>query len=287
MSEFAAGNVTALFFYDIMRLDEKLLLNALRERARVEPVHTARLPLPLGGEPPWQADIAVARGVSHAAAFYSAVAAESWGLPVVNPARGLAVARDKAWSQAVLARHGIPTPRAMVAVDPEALPEAASALGYPVVVKPLKGSWGRLVNLARDEVEARALAEHKAYLPEGLKGSVVQEYIRKPGRDLRVFCIGDTVPAGIYRIHSGLATNVAQGARAEPVKITGEIEDLAVRSCRALGLEIGGVDLIEDPGRGLLVLEVNPTPEFKTTQRVTGVDVAGLMAEHIVSLARR
>jgi len=287
VSEFAGGNTTVLFFYDIMRLDEKLLLNALRERARVEPVHTARLPLPIGGEPPWKADIAVARGVSHAAAFYSAVAAESWGLPVVNPARGLAVARDKAWSQAVLAAHGIPTPRGVIAVDPEALPEAAAMVGYPAVVKPLRGSWGRLVNLVRDEAEARALAEHKAYLPEGLKGSVVQEYVRKPGRDLRVFCIGDSVPAGIYRIHSGLATNVAQGARAEPAEITGEIEDLAVRSCRALGLEVGGVDLIEDPGRGLLVLEVNPTPEFKSTQAATGVDVAGLIAEHVVSLARR
>ena len=100
--------------------------------------------------------------------------------------------------------------------------------------------------------------------------------------------MGGSVTAGIYRVlEGGTATNIAQGARAEPVKVTSEIEELVARSCEVLGVEVGGVDLIEDPERGLLVLEVNPTPEFKETQRVTGVDVAGIVAGYLVSQARR
>ena len=141
--------------------------------------------------------------------------------------------------------------------------------------------------MARDEEEARAIMEHREYLGPSYRVSLVQEYINKPGRDIRAFCVGDDVPAGIYRVGRHWITNIARGARAEPLKITDDIRDLVLRSCEALGVEVGGVDIVESPEGGLLVLEVNAVPEFKTTIVVTGVDVAARIADYVLDAARR
>ncbi len=280
--------VTVVFFYDIMRAEEKMLLEKLRERGGVEVVHTTSTPLRIG-EPPVEADSALARGVSGTAAFYASVVAESWGLPVVNPSRGMAIARDKAWSQAVLAASGVPTPNGSIVVDARIIPEAVKLHGYPAVVKPVRGSWGRLVSIVRDEIEAYTVSEHRQYMAsDAFKTNVVQEYIRKPDRDARLFCVDGRIVAAIYRIGGGfVATNIAQGAKAEPLKPPADMEEIAVKACTAMGLDVGGVDVIEDPEKGYMVLEVNPSPEFKTTVRVTGVDVPGLIADVVVSKARR
>lgn len=276
-----------LVFYDIVREDEKLLISRLKERSRVELLHTGRANLPLGGRPPFDVDVAVVRGISFNTSYYSATASESWGVRTINSSEALAKSRDKAWSLSLFARHRIPFPETLLALSPDSLEPAAKSLGYPVVVKPVRGSWGRLVVLARDEEEARTIAEHRSYMGDSYRVALVQRLVRKPGRDLRVFCVGDTVPAGIYRVGSHWITNVARGARAEALRVDGEIEDLTLRSCRALGVEIGGVDIVEDPELGYQVLEVNAIPEFKTTVKVTGVDMPGIIADYIVSQARR
>lgn len=153
--------------------------------------------------------------------------------------------------------------------------------------KPARGSWGKLVSLLRDEGEASLLAGALDYVQGDLKLGLVQEYVEKPGRDIRSFCIDDTVPAAIYRYASSLTTNMAAGGKAAPAPVTGELEDLTLKACEAVGVEVGGVDVVESPDRGLLVLEVNPSTEFKNTVKVTGVNVAALIAEHAVSRARR
>lgn len=274
------------FFYDILREDEKLLLARLRERASVDAIHASRVVMAIGSGGP-DADLGVVRGVSFSTSLYSALVAESWGLHVVNSAESLVKSRDKVWSLSIFSRVGIPFPESLVSMSPESLTEASGRLGYPVVVKPVRGSWGRLVSLARDEEEARMIAEHRAYMGENYRVGLVQRLVEKPGRDLRVFCVGGEVPAGIYRVGSHWITNIARGARAEPLKPSPEVEDLALRACRALGVEVGGVDIVEDPSRGYLVLEVNAVPEFKTTIKVTGVDLASIIADYLVGRARR
>jgi [lysine-biosynthesis-protein LysW]--L-2-aminoadipate ligase len=181
----------------------------------------------------------------------------------------------------------VPVPETLLAYGLESTVKAASLLGYPVVVKPVQGSWGRLLALARDEEELRAIVEHREYMGALYRVQYVQEYVRKPGRDIRATCIGDSVPAAIYRVSGSWITNTARGGRAEPARVTPEMEDLTLRACKALGVEVGGVDIVEHPEKGLLVLEVNAVPEYKNVMRVTGVDVAREIAEYLYGEAKR
>ena len=282
------GGPIVLFVYDILREDEKLLLKALSNVARVSPLHVPSTPLPIGSKEGFEADIALARGVSGRTALYGAIAAESWGIRSINSSRGIMAASDKAYTHMQLSRRRVPQPRSLVSTDPQSIPRAVVEAGLPAVVKPVRGSWGRLVSLVRDEREAEIVAEHRAYLGVELRPSIVQVYVEKPGRDIRTFCVGGEVPAGIYRVAGGgVATNIARGAKASPARIDSELEDLTIRSCEAVDVEVGGVDIVEDVNNGYMVLEVNPVPEFKTTQRVTGVDMAGIIAGYVVQAARR
>ncbi len=157
------------------------------------------------------------------------------------------------------------------------------------MVKPVSGSWGRMVAVARDEEELRALLDHRSYLP-GVDSRVflIQEFVRKPGRDIRVFVVGGEVCAAIYRVSDDWITNTARGAKAVPVNnIDRELEEVAVKAAEAVGAEVAGVDILEDPGRGYLVSEVNPVPEFKNTVRATGVALHQRIAEYVISVARR
>jgi [lysine-biosynthesis-protein LysW]--L-2-aminoadipate ligase len=136
---------------------------------------------------------------------------------------------------------------------------------------------------------AKALLEHEEALGDGLhRIHYVQEYVDKPSRDLRVVVVGGRVVAAIYRYApSGeWRTNVAMGGRAEPCRLSVEAEDLALRACEALSVEVAGVDLMEG-GRGLVVNEVNPTVEFKGASQATGVDVAGAIVEYLMEAAKR
>lgn len=271
--------------YDVARLDEKMLIKELGERARLQLIHVPSSVLEIGRGP--GVDVALERCVSHYNAVSSAAAAESWGAATVNTAESIAVSADKALTQSLLHRAGIPTPRTMLAYSVESAVRAAGELGLPVVLKPVMGSWGRLAALASDVEAVRAIAEHREYLGGPNRVHYVQEYVRKPGRDIRVMCVGGEAPAAIYRVSRHWITNTARGGRAEPARVDGELEDLAVRSCEAVGVEVGGVDVVEDPERGYLVLEVNAVPEFKNIVRVTGVNVPGLIAEYVLSKARR
>lgn len=276
---------TILFLYDVLRLDERMLLEKLRERFRVKPLYLPSSTLEIGGSR--EADIAVQRSVSYYRALTSSAVVESWGVPVVNSTHSIALSEDKVWSLSLLASNGIPVPRTVIAYTIEEALRAADAIGYPIVMKPFMGSWGRLAALARDDETLASLAEHREALGGPYRVHYLQEYIEKPNRDLRVMCIGDEVPVAIARVSSSWITNTARGGRAEPHSIDPELEDLVARSCRILGVEVGGVDVAEDPRWGYVVLEVNAVPEYKNIVRVTGVDVPGLIASYLYDRARR
>ncbi|MCD6323888.1 MAG: lysine biosynthesis protein LysX [Desulfurococcales archaeon] len=280
--------VQVAVLHDIVRLEEKLLFNAfLNLGASLRRIYVKSSPIPLfrGG---LSADVALQRCLSHTAAIESTFGLEASGIPVINSSFTLNTCLDKAWTASLLAKEGIPQPKSFVVFSLEAALKVASELTYPVVVKPLSGSWGALVSLARDEEELRTIIEHRMRLPgKESKAHFIQEFVRKPGRDIRVTVVGDEVVAAIYRKSRHWITNTARGGVAEAFKPGDEVVELSLKVREVVGGDVLGVDLFEDPERGYLVNEVNAVPEFKNVQRVTGVDVASAIAKHVVEVAKK
>jgi len=285
--------VSLALLYEVVRWEESAIIEeAKRLGLKVVPVHLHNISLALGEKWPEldvDVDIALQRAISHAVALNSAIVFESLGVRVVNSSYSLAVSMNKLWTLKLLAERGVPIPRTAVAFSEEGCFKAAEALGFPLVVKPIDGSWGRLIAMARDGEELRAIVEHRSYIPvPTMKVHMLQEFVRKPGRDIRVFVIGDEVPAAIYRVNERhWITNTARGGRAEPLRVTDELRELALRAAKAVGGEVLGVDIFEHPERGYIVNEINAVPEFKNTVVATGVPIHRLILDYLVSVAKR
>lgn len=264
--------------YDRLREEERLLFDAF-ERVGVPctPLYAATIAIELGAAAPavvLQRCVSQWRGLSLARAYQAA------GSVVLNRPEVMEVCGDKLATSAALVRHGVPTPRTSVAVDRDAALAEAERLGYPVVIKPLVGSWGRLVARLGSRAAAEALLEYKEVLggPEH-KVHYLQEYIDKPGRDIRAFVIGDEVVAAIYRTSDDWITNTARGGVASNCPLTEDLVAVTLGAARAVGGGILAIDLVES-ARGLLVIEVNHTMEFRNSITTTGVDIPGLIARH-------
>jgi [lysine-biosynthesis-protein LysW]--L-2-aminoadipate ligase len=283
--------VGAVMLYDRLRWEEKELMKAAGSRGlELKPVDAKPLYISPSHElARSMGPLALQRCISHYRGLYLSAVLEACGVRVVNPFKATHLCGDKLLTSLALYRAGIPTPRFAVAFTAEAALKAMEGLGMPAVLKPLVGSHGRLVSMVDDLSLAKALLEHEEALGDGLhRIHYVQEYVDKPSRDLRVVVVGGRVVAAIYRYApSGeWRTNVAMGGRAEPCRLSVEAEDLALRACEALSVEVAGVDLMEG-GRGLVVNEVNPTVEFKGASQATGVDVAGAIVEYLMEAAKR
>src|SRR5262249_19510434 len=177
----------------------------------------------------------LAREISQPRALSAAGLLEPAGVPTVTPAEVIATCGDKLLTTAALERAGVRTPRTAVALAPEAGLAAIERLGFPVVVKPLTGSWGRLAAVIRDPETARTVLEHRAALPSPQQHVVyVQELIDKPERDIRVIVIGGEVLGAIYRRSTDWRANVARGAVAEPCPLTAELVSMAVAAAAAV-----------------------------------------------------
>jgi [lysine-biosynthesis-protein LysW]--L-2-aminoadipate ligase len=173
-----------------------------------------------------------------------------------------------------------------IAFTPEAALDAIEELGYPVVMKPTVGSWGRLLAKINDRDAAEAILEHKETLGS-YQHSVyyIQEYIDKPGRDIRAMVVGDQTVCAIYRTAEHWITNTARGGQGENCPVTPELNDLCVAAANAVGGGVLAVDVLEDPHHGYLVNEVNHTMEFHTLAPMTGVDVPGIMVDYAIAVA--
>ncbi|MDM7275280.1 MAG: lysine biosynthesis protein LysX [Thermoprotei archaeon] len=274
--------------YDIARWEERALLEASRKLSvNMTPLHVKSKVFPVEGLRE-NADIGLQRSLSHALALSSTVLFESSGLRVVNTSKAISLAQDKLWTLTLLSKAGIPTPKTVVAFSEQSAMEAAKMIGYPVVVKPVNGSWGKLVSLVEDDETLRVILEHKAFISNPqFKIHLIQEYVRKPGRDIRVFVVGDEVPVAIYRVSSHWITNTARGGLAMPAPIDEELGNLALKASEALGVEVSGIDVFEDPERGYLVNEINAVPDFRNTVAVTGYDLPAKMVEYLVREAKR
>lgn len=212
---------------------------------------------------------------------------EMLGIPCINPSSVIEACGDKLATSLLLVRHGVPTPRVRMALDPPSALRAIEEMGYPCVLKPTVGSWGRLLARVNDREAAEALIEHKATLG-GVQHSVfyIQEYVNKPGRDLRVFMVGDEAICAISRTSPHWITNTARGGQAAALTVSPDIQNICRGASRALGGGLLAIDLLECPDRGLLVSEVNHTMEFRNSIAPTGVDIPGRMIEFVISQAR-
>jgi [lysine-biosynthesis-protein LysW]--L-2-aminoadipate ligase len=276
--------------YSRLRVEEKWIFAALERRGvdyeRLDD-REVRFDLQSPGE--WLTfDAVLERSISYYSGLYALRTLEGWGIPTVNTARVAEVCGDK-WSTSVaLEQAGVPQPRVRLAFSVEATLQAMEEMGYPLVIKPVIGSWGRLLAKVNDREAAEAILEHKATL-----GSVqhnifyVQEYIPKPGRDIRAIVVGDRVLAAMYRSADHWITNTARGGQGTLCPLTPEIEALCLRAAEAVGGGVLGVDLVEHPERGLLVNEVNHTTEFHTLQPLSGIDIADEIAAYTLEVARQ
>jgi [lysine-biosynthesis-protein LysW]---L-2-aminoadipate ligase len=274
-------------FTTIIRPEEKAILAAADARGlQVERFDDGEVTFGLDA-PPGLPDVVLNRSVSHTRSVYATRCFAHYGVPTVNAPDVVELAGDKVRTSLRLSERGIPTPRTVVALSAEAALKAVERIGYPAVLKPSIGSWGRLMAKVENADAAAQIVEHKSALSSPIHSIFyVQEFVEKPDRDLRVFVVGDSVVAAMYRRSSEWRTNAARGAVAEPAPTSGELAELALRAAEAVGGGVLAVDLMES-NRGLLVHEVNPTPEFKTLAAATGADLAGRIVDYTVEVGRR
>ncbi|HTT73289.1 MAG TPA: lysine biosynthesis protein LysX [Thermoplasmata archaeon] len=274
-------------FYTIIRPEEKAILGAAEARG-VSVERYDDSVVTFGLDPPADLpNVVLNRSVSHTRSVYATRCFAHYGVPTVNAPEVVELAGDKILASLRLRARGIPVPRTEIALSPEAAITAIERIGYPAVLKPAVGSWGRLMAKVDDAEEAEQILEHKAALGAPIHSVFyVQEYVAKPDRDLRLFVIGPQVVAAMYRRSTAWRTNAARGATAEAAEVTPELRELALRAAEAMGGGVLAVDVIESP-RGPLVLEVNPTPEFKALGGATGIDIAGPIVDYAVRVGRR
>lgn len=271
--------------YDRLRPEEKLLFDAL-ERARVpfSKLYAPQLTCDFSrlSELP-QVDVVLGRCVSQTRGLALSRIFTALGSRVLNTPEVIEICGDKLATNAALARVGVPTPRTGVAFDTESATRLAERFGYPVVLKPTVGSWGRMVSRINDQDALEAVLEHKETLggPQH-KIFYLQEFVHKPGRDIRAFVVGGEVVAAIYRTSEHWVTNTARGAVASNCPLYDELVEVSLRAARAVGGGVLAVDLLESE-RGLLVNEVNHTMEFRNSITTTGVDIPAKVVEYALS----
>jgi [lysine-biosynthesis-protein LysW]---L-2-aminoadipate ligase len=272
-----------------VRVEEKWIIAAMERRGvDYERLDDRRLFFDLDNPDPWrQFDAILERSISYTSGLYALRILNSWGIPTVNTAAVAEACGDKLTTSSALERAGVPQPRNLIAFTPESALEAIETMGYPVVLKPVVGSWGRLLAKVNDRDAAEAVLEHKAILGS-VQHSVfyIQEFIRKPGRDIRAFVVGDQTITAIYRKSPHWITNTARGGEGEICPVTPELEDICSRASHAVGSGVLAVDIIEHPERGFLVNEINHTMEFHTTQPLTGVDIGGIITDYVIDVAQ-
>lgn len=283
----AAGVPAIALLASQLRADEKRLLEALeRRRIDCEYADTRTFWGDPSRPPRWRG--VLNREIGQVRAAYAARTLESFGVPVLNSAEAIELCGDKWRCTLALAGAGLPLPRTALGLTTESALAALDDIGYPAVIKPLTGSWGRLIAELPDRRTAESFLEYVAERPSPQgRLAYLQELIVKPSRDIRAIVVGGELLGATYRIAPGLRTNVALGARTEVCAETPEISKLATAAAAAVGADIAGVDLIESDDGRLLVLEVNHRVEFSGFQAAIGdrVDVAGRIVEHFVAMA--
>jgi [lysine-biosynthesis-protein LysW]--L-2-aminoadipate ligase len=274
---------------DRIRPDERMVIEAAKKKEIDLRVHNVdEIVFETARDPETKFEnVILQRAMSYFKSMHITALLENNGIKVVNSFNAALVCGNKLLTSIALSKAGIPTPKTLVAFTEDSSLKALEKVGYPAILKPVVGSWGRLIAPLKDLDSARAILETREYMFPLYQVYYIQEMIQNLLRDIRCFVIGDHAVAAIYRYSAPgeWRTNVARGGRAEVCQITPDLEELCVRATEAVGGGVFGVDMMETPN-GLVVHEVNYTTEFKATTESTGVDIPGLVLDYLVDMAR-
>lgn len=272
------------FLYSLLRRDEKLLMEEFKAR-NIDLVMIDDRSLVLSPEMTFDVDCVYERSISYSRGLEVIRILESLGIQCINSVTTAEICGNKISTTLALKKQNIPQPEVRFAFSEESALKAIEELGYPSVIKPPVGSWGRLLAKVNDRDAAEAILEHKSTLGSYQHSLFyIQEYIEKNGRDIRSFVIGDQCVAAAYRTSSHWITNAARGSEPIFCPVTPEIEELSIKSAQAVKGEIVAVDLFETE-KGLLVNEVNHTMEFKASQSAqnTGINIPAKIVDYLGS----
>jgi [lysine-biosynthesis-protein LysW]---L-2-aminoadipate ligase len=277
--------------YTIVSVENKMLLDSAKKRGiGLERIVDGEALLGITESVEKQYDAILQRSVSYSRSQALTYYFERQGSLVVNSYKAASICGDKMITSMELARAGVPTPKTYVALTPEMARQAASKLGFPLVIKPVNGSWARMVHRINDSDSLDAALESREEMGSpSQKIYYLQEHIKKPGRDMRAFVVGNEVVAAIYRHStekSGWITNTGRGGTASKCEVTPELREISLKAVSFLDEGIYGVDLMESAD-GLVVHEVNHTTEFRNSSPVTGVDIGDRMVEYFIKRAKR
>jgi len=271
-----------------VRVEEKLLIQAFAEHnVPVDLIDDRKIVFDLQGNGWGKYDVVLERCVNHSRALYALRILNDWGIPTVNTYEVAAICGNQLEPTSALVREHIPVPRSKIAFTPESALQAIEELGYPVVLKPAVGSWGRLLSKINDREAAEAILEHKQVLGTYHHSIFyIQEYVHKPARDIRSFVVGDETVAAIYRYSDHWITNTARGGHAENCPVTPEIDRLSRAAANAVGGGVVAIDLLETADGKLLVNEVNYTMEFRNSIDTTGVNIPSRVVDYVLAVAK-
>ena len=276
------------FLHSIIRKEEKYLLDEFRKRPGVElkKIDDREQVFFLNGNN-YDYDVVLERCVNHSRAVHALKIFNDNGIPTVNTPEVAEICGSKFLTTQALIKQGIPTPKCYLAFTPEAALDAMDKLGYPCVIKPTTGSWGRLISKVNDRDSAEAILEHKAILGSYHHSIFyIQEYIEKHGRDIRSFVVGDHCIAAIYRLSEHWITNTSRGARTINCPVTDELNEISLRAAKAVGGGVVAIDLFET-GDGLSVNEVNYTMEFRNSIDITGINIPAKVVDYVLEVGRK
>lgn len=285
------GESSLYILFDNIRWEEKSIIErAKRSDIDLKPIDCKDLVLFLNEDSRRFKDkVILQRCISYFRSLHSTAGLEGLGARMINSLYTSFMCGNKLISHIELQKNGIQTPTAICAFNTNSSLEGIKKFGYPVVIKPTVGSWGRLIGLLNDEEAVKTVLEDREHMFPIYHINYFEEFIKRPPRDIRAIVIGDKVVAAIYR-YSGnneWKTNMALGGHASPCPITTELEDICVKSSRIFKGDIVGVDLMESEKYGLVVHEVNNTTEFKNTLRVTGVHIPRLILYYMVNIHKK
>jgi len=272
--------------HSLLRKDEKFLIDEFNAVKGIELVMIDDRQVTFNlGKDHFDVDVIVERCINHSRALHGLRLFESAGIKCINSYHVSTVCGDKLLTSAALAEHGVAQPEIRIAFTEESALKAIEEMGYPVVLKPAVGSWGRLLSKINDRDAAEAILEHKTVLGSYHHSIFyIQKYVEKSGRDIRSFVVGDECIAAIYRTSPHWITNTARGGQATNCHVTDELSDISVRAAKAVGGGIVAIDVFETQ-QGLMVNEVNYTMEYKNSISTTGVNIPKKMVEYILQEA--
>lgn len=275
------------FLHSLIRKDEKLLLDEFKTRKDIEIIMIDDRKLTFSiGKDNFGLDVVIERCINHSRALHAIRLFESAGIKCVNSSKVATICGDKLLTSIALKEYHVPQPKLKIAFTEASALQAIEELGYPAVLKPAVGSWGRLLSKVNDRDAAEAILEHKTILGSYHHSIFyIQKYVEKKGRDIRTFVVGDQCVAAIYRTSEHWITNTARGGVASNCPVTDEINQISVNAARAVGGGVVAIDVFETD-EGLSVNEVNYTMEFKNSIKPTGVNIPELIVDYVINAGK-